>query len=103
MNSKKLQQYLLKLKESFLEESDENRKMLDIYVKYIEGTASEYELDYANEQLTQVFKSVGLGVLVILPFSPITIPYILKKAKELEIDLIPSWYKAFRSDEDRLE
>ncbi len=103
MNSKKLQQYLLKLKESFLEESDENRKMLDIYVKYIEGTASEDELDYANEQLTQVFKSVGLGVLVILPFSPITIPYILKKAKELEIDLIPSWYKAFRSDEDRLE
>jgi len=103
MNSKKLQQYLLKLKESFLEESDENRKMLDIYVKYIEGTASDDELDYANEQLTQVFKSVGLGVLVILPFSPITIPYILKKAKELEIDLIPSWYKAFRSDEDRLE
>ena len=103
MNSKKIQKYLLKLKESFLVESDENRKMLDIYVKYIEGKATESDLDYANQQLTQVFKSVGLGVLVVLPFSPITIPYILKKAEEFDIDIIPSWYKAFRSDEDRLE
>ena len=103
MNSKKIQKYLFKLKESFLTESDENRKMLDTYVKYIEGKASEDDINYANQQLTQVFKSVGLGVLVVLPFSPITIPYILKKAEEFDIDLIPSWYKAFRSDEDRLE
>ena len=32
---------ILKLKESFLEETEENRKMLDIYVKSIEGRASE--------------------------------------------------------------
>ena len=41
MNAKKIQEYLLKLKESFLEETEENRKMLDIYVKSIEGRASE--------------------------------------------------------------
>jgi hypothetical protein len=46
---------------------------------------------------------LGLGILVILPFSPISIPYILKKAKELEIELIPDWYKALRKDEDRIE
>ena len=51
MNSKKIQKYLLKLKESFLVESDENRKMLDIYVKYIEGKATQSDLDYANQQL----------------------------------------------------
>jgi hypothetical protein len=103
MNTKKIQKYLLKIKESFLEESDENKKMLDIYVKYIEGSVTDDELDFANEQLTQVLKSIGLGVLVILPFSPVTIPYILKKADEYEIDLIPKWYKALRSGEDRLE
>jgi hypothetical protein len=27
----------------------------------------------------------------------------LKKAKELEIDLIPEWYKTLSKDEDRLE
>jgi hypothetical protein len=103
MNTKKIQKYLLKIKESFLEESDENKKMLDIYVKYIEGSVTENELDFANEQLTQVLKSIGLGVLVILPFSPVTIPYILKKADEYEVDLIPKWYKTLRSEEDRLE
>ena len=103
MNTKKIQKYILKLKDSFIEETDENKKMLDIYVKYIEGNATECEIEEANYQLKQVLKSLGLGILVILPFSPISIPYILKKAKELEIELIPDWYKALRKDEDRIE
>ena len=75
-----IQKFNLKLKDSILEESEENKKMLDIFVKQIEGTASEDEIDYANEQLNEIFKSLGLGVLTILPFSPITIPYVIKKA-----------------------
>ena len=93
MNTKKIQKFILKLKDSFLEESEENKKMLDIFVKQIEGTASEDEIDYANEQLNEIFKRLGLGVLTILPFSPITIPYVIKKAQELGIDVIPKWYK----------
>ena len=93
MNSNKLQKYILKLKERFLEETEENKKMLDIYVKFIEGLASEDEIKYADNQLKQIFKNLGLGVLTILPFSPITIPYVVKKAQEFGIDLIPNWYK----------
>lgn len=93
MNTDKLQKYILKLKDSFLEESEENKKMLDVYMKYVEGTVSSEDMEYANKQLNQVFKSLGLGVLTILPFSPITIPYVIKKAKELGIDIIPNWYK----------
>ena len=93
MNRNKLQKYILKLKESFLEETEENRKMLDIYVKSIEGLASEDEIKYADNQLKQIFKNLGLGVLTILPFSPITIPFVVKKAQEFGIDLIPNWYK----------
>ena len=103
LNSKKIQIYLQKLQESFLEENEENRKMLNIYFKYAEGTASEDDINYANGQLKQNLKSLGLGILVILPFSPITIPYILKKTKELNIDIIPNWYKALSSDEDSLK
>ena len=76
MNTTKIQKYLLKLKDSFLEESEENKKMLDVYIKSIEGEASEDEIDYANNQLNQIFKSLGLGVLTVLPFSPITIPFV---------------------------
>ena len=93
MNTEKIQKYLLKLKDSFLEESEENKKMLKIYIKYIEGQATEGEIEYANNQLNEIFKSLGLGVLTILPFSPITIPYVMKKAQELGIDIIPNWYK----------
>ena len=93
MNTKKIQKYLLKLKDSFLEESEENKKMLDVYIKFIEGKATEDEIEYENNQLNEIFKSLGLGVLTILPFSPITIPYVMKKAQELGIDIIPNWYK----------
>ena len=93
MNTKKIQKFILKLKDSFLEESEENKKMLDIFVKQIEGTASADEIVYANEQLNEIFKNIGLGVLTVLPFSPITIPYVIKNAQELGIDVIPKWYK----------
>ena len=93
MNTNKIQKYLLKLKDSFLEESEENKKMLDVYIKFIEGETTEDEIEYANNQLNEIFKSLGLGVLTILPFSPITIPYVMKKAQELGIDIIPNWYK----------
>ena len=70
---------------------------------YIDGTASDKEIDEANYQLKQVFRSVGLGILVVLPFSPVSIPYVLKKAKEHNIELIPDWYKALSKDKDELE
>lgn len=103
MNRKKIQKVLLKLKDSFLEETEENRRMLDIYANYIDGKASDQEIDEANYQLKQVLKSFGLGILVILPFSPISIPYVLKKAKEYDIELIPDWYKGLSKDKDELE
>ena len=103
LNSEKIQLYLHRLQESFLEENEENKKMLDIYLRYVEGDASDEDIDYANNQLKQNLKSLGLGVLVVLPFSQITIPYILKKTQEFNIDIIPNWYKALSRDEDSLK
>ena len=101
--TKRLNKILSKLQESFLEENRENKKMLDIYIKFAEGSASSDELELANSQLRQILKNLGLGILLILPFSPITLPSIFSKAKELEIDLIPNWYKSLSNDDDRLE
>jgi len=94
---------LEKLQQSFLIENKQNKKMLDIYIKYAEGNATNEELNSANDQLKQILKNLGLGILIILPFSPITLPYIFSKAKELEIDLIPNWYKSLSNEDDRLE
>ena len=101
--SKSFSRALEKLQQSFLNENIHNKKMLDIYIKYAEGNASEEELDNANEQLKEILKSLGLGILIVLPFSPVTLPYIFSKAKELNIDLIPNWYKSLSNDNDRLE
>jgi hypothetical protein len=101
--TKRFYKTLSKLQQSFLVENRENKKMLDIYIKYAEGLASQDELDEANLQLQQIFKNLGLGILLILPFSPVTLPYIFSKAKELNIDLIPNWYKSLSNDDDRLE
>jgi hypothetical protein len=95
---KKIEQFLVKLKELFLAENAENQKMLDTYIKFAEGRASEDELARANDQLAENFKNLGLGVLVVLPFSPITIPYIFKKAHEYKIDIVPKWYKDLTID-----
>ncbi|SVB33031.1 uncharacterized protein METZ01_LOCUS185885 [marine metagenome] len=101
--TKRFNRTLSKLQESFLIENRENKRMLDAYIKYAEGSASEEELDAANYQLQQIFKNLGLGILLILPFSPVTLPFIFSKAKELNIDLIPNWYKSLSNDDDRLE
>ena len=101
--TKSFSRTLKKLQQSFLTENIQNKKMLDIYIKYAEGDVSEEELNNANEQLKEILKSFGLGILIVLPFSPITLPYIFSKAKELNIDLIPNWYKSLSNDNDRLE
>ena len=43
MNTK-IKQYILRIKDSFIEETDENRQMLDIYMKHIDGSASDNEV-----------------------------------------------------------
>jgi len=101
--TKSFSKTLNKLQQSFLTENIQNKKMLDIYIKYAEGNVSEEELENANEQLKEILKSLGLGILIVLPFSPVTLPYIFSKAKELNIDLIPNWYKSLSNDNDRLE
>ena len=101
--TKSFSRTLNKLQQSFLTENVQNKKMLDVYIKYVEGNVSEEELENANEQLKEILKSLGLGILIVLPFSPVTLPYIFSKAKELNIDLIPNWYKSLSNDNDRLE
>ena len=99
----KYQKYLLQLKDVFLEENQENTKMLDVYFKFIDGKATDDELNDANKQLEELIKSLGMGFLVLLPFSPVTIPYLVKKAKEHKIDIFPRWYKSLRKHQATLE
>ena len=100
---KRVEKFLVKLKELFLAENAENQKMLDTYIRFAEGKTSDAELAKANDQLAENFKNLGLGVLVILPFSPITIPYIFKKAQQYKIDIVPKWYKDITNENKEIK
>lgn len=92
MQFNNLNKYLEKLIQALKEENDANRIMLDNFFKYLE-TDNKIYLRAANKQLREILKGAGFGILLILPFSPITIPYLFKRAEKLRIDIIPAWYK----------
>ena len=64
--------------------------MLDTYRKYLLGQASDAEMQLANEQFRDVLRGLGLSIVVILPFSPITIPAIVKLGERFGVTVLPS-------------
>ena len=104
MQFKNINKYLENLINALQEENEANREMLDNFFKYLETDEKRY-LKLANNQLKEILKGAGFGILLILPFSPITIPYLFKRAKKIGIDIIPSWYKKLdlNEEENKLE
>ena len=86
------------LKKGLAVESEQTKKMFEIYVKYTRGEASKRELKEANHQFQDVLKSLGLGTLIILPFSPVTLPLVIKLGRYFGVELVPD---AFQSNQDR--
>jgi len=104
MQFKTINKYLENLVNALKEENEANTEMLDNFYTYLETDDKRY-LQLANNQLKEILKGAGFGILLILPFSPITIPYLFKRAKKLGIDIIPTWYKKLdlNDDENKLK
>ncbi len=96
--------YIEKLIKALKEENLANKEMLDNFFRYIE-TDNKIYLKAANKQLREILKGAGFGILLILPFSPITIPFLFKRAEKLGIDIMPAWYKKLdlKEDQNKLE
>ena len=92
MEFKTINKYLENLVNALREENEANTEMLDNFYTYLETDDKKY-LKLSNNQLREILKGAGFGILLVLPFSPITIPYLLKRAQKLGIDIIPAWYK----------
>ena len=100
MEIKNINKYLEKLVNALSEENEANRQMLDNFYSYLETNDKMY-LRAADKQMREILKGAGFGILLILPFSPITIPYLFERAEKLGIDIIPKWYKKLDLKEDR--
>ena len=81
---------MVRLKAVLAQEKAETRQMLGIYQHYVTGDVTKAELARANAQLADVLRATGLGIFAVLPFAPITIPIIVKLARKLGIEVLPT-------------
>ena len=64
--------------------------MLMTYQRFTKGKASKLEMEEANKQFIDVIRGLGLGVLAVLPFSPITLPFVVKLGERIGVNVLPS-------------
>ena len=94
-----LRRSMLRLKAALSQEKAETREMLGIYQRYVQGGAQPDEMKVANKQFFDLVKGLGLGVFAVLPFSPITIPVIVKLGKSVGVDILPSAFANMSDDQ----
>lgn len=89
-NHVRLKRNMLKIKIALAQEKVETKEMLSIYKRYTKRRASAEEMRIANQQFIDILKGLGIGVFAILPFSPITIPIMIKVARMVGVEILPS-------------
>ena len=85
-----LKRGLLAVKRGLAQETQETKAMLITYQRFTKGQASKLEMTEANKQFVDVIRGVGLGVLVVLPFAPLTLPFIVKLGEKIGVNVLPS-------------
>ncbi|MDO6425571.1 hypothetical protein Q4489_01020 [Thalassotalea sp. 1_MG-2023] len=85
-----LKRQLVMIKLALEQEKKETKEMLFTYKRYTLRQASSDEMKIANKQFLDVLKGLGIGVVAVLPFAPITIPIVIKLGKWLGVDILPS-------------
>ena len=102
-SSVKLKRQMVRLKIALAQEKVETKEMLIIYRKYTQRQASAEEIKIANQQFLDVLKGLGLGVFAVLPFSPITIPVMIKVGRIVGVEILPSSFAESKVPNDPVE
>jgi hypothetical protein len=91
---------LLAVKRGLAQETRETKVMLSTYRRFTKGRASKLEMKEANKQFVDVVRGLGLGVLAVLPFAPITLPFVVKLGERIGVNVLPSAFMTdFQEDE----
>lgn len=87
---RRIRRELLVVKAALAQEREETLEMLVVYKKFTHGEASKEEMKEANEQMFDLIKGLGVGIFAVLPFAPVTIPFLIHFGKRFGIDVLPS-------------
>ena len=93
MLGKNIRKALILLKVTLQKETQGTREMLKTYYLYKQGKITEEDLRVANEQLKKIFRDIGFGILSLIPFSLITVRFVIKLANKYKIDIVPECFK----------
>jgi hypothetical protein len=95
----KLQRQMLGIKLALAQEKSETKEMLITYRKYTRRQASSGDMLAANKQFVDLLKGLGIGMFAVLPFAPITIPFVIRVGRWVGVEILPSSF----SDIDNLK
>jgi hypothetical protein len=98
-----LKRGLLTVKRGLAQESRETKIMLLTYQRFTRGQASKLEMEEANKQFVDVIRGLGLGVLAVLPFSPITLPFVVKLGEKIGINVLPSAFMLSLNEDEIID
>ncbi|MFQ3189834.1 MAG: hypothetical protein ACI936_000960 [Paraglaciecola sp.] len=98
-----LKRGLLTVKQGLAQESRETKIMLITYQRFTRGQASKLEMEEANKQFVDVIRGLGLGVLAVLPFSPITLPFVVKLGEKIGVSVLPSAFMLGLKEDDIID
>ena len=89
----KVEQTFWRIRIGLEKEGRDTREMIRTYIRFTKGKAGKVEMKKANKQFRDFLKTIGFGVLAVLPLAFITIPLIVKWGKKIGIDIIPKSFK----------
>ena len=81
------------LRNGLASEKVNTQDMFKIYFKHSRGQATKEDLKAANKQFRDIIKGLGLGVFLILPFAPITLPLIVSLGRKLGVEVLPDSFR----------
>jgi hypothetical protein len=73
-------------------EKEETQELVQLLKKYVEqqGNLSSVEMTKVKEQFSDLLKIAGLSIPIIMPFSFVIIPLIMKLGQKVGVKILPT-------------
>ena len=73
-------------------EKEETKELAQLLKKYVEqqGSLSSEEMKKVKDQFSDILKMAGLSIPIIMPFSSVIIPLIIKLGQKVGVNILPT-------------
>ena len=92
MERKSLEHKLANIFMAIKNEKEETKELAQLLKKYVEqqGSLSSEEMKKVKEQFSDLLKMAGLSIPIMLPFSFVIIPLIMKLGQKVGVKILPT-------------